>query len=512
MEEEWFKPKKYPHIGLPITKQDWQWISTYVKNAENIKSHSFLPLIHRSLVQRKFRANQEMPLRNPKGKRRRKVGKPKVRDIFYASHLDSLIYSYYNHILAEKYENYVSKCDFNEAVVAYRKIPVNAHTNSNKCNIDFAKSAFQFILEKYPSPVSVIIADVTGFFDNLDHKEIKKQWKKILCAENLPKDHYNIFKSLTTLRYVEEDQLFKEYQNKIIVEKGTPNNSKKKQQKQISIKSLFYLKEKRALAYCTKEDFLENSLKLVISKNKTKGIPQGSPISATLANIYMLDFDDELNKKIQEIGGFYQRYSDDLIIVCNQEYETFILSFVRRLISDQVKLDIHPDKTQVYRFEKNKTTYSGCQIDEFSKLKNPNKSLEYLGFSFDGEKVLIKTAGFSKFHRSMKKSFKKSTSLAIHSKNPEKKLFKSRLYKRFTHRGAKRKLIYRPTIQDPSIYLPTKKQDWGNYISYINKADETMKSLNGSNFIKKQGRKLWYRFHILLKASEKKVNAEINKH
>jgi hypothetical protein len=41
----------------------------------------------------------------------------------------------------------------------------------------------------------------------------------------------------------------------------------------------------------------------------------------------------------------------------------------------------------------------------------------------------------------MKSSFKKSTSLAIHSKNPDKSLFKSRLYKRFTTEEQKENLF-----------------------------------------------------------------------
>lgn len=56
------------------------------------------------------------------------------------------------------------------------------------------------------------------------------------------------------------------------------------------------------------------------------------------------------------------------------------------------------------------------------KVPNYNLSLEYLGFIFDGNKVLIKTSGFSKFYRSMIKSFKKSASLARNSKNPDKRI------------------------------------------------------------------------------------------
>src|SRR5690606_21696511 len=142
------------------------------------------------------------------------------------------------------------------------------------------------------------------------------------------------------------------------------------------------------------------------------------------------------------------------------------------------KLEIHPSKTSVYRFEKINGETKGFEIDEENKEHNYNKSLEYLGFSFDGQQILIKDAGFSKYYRSMKRSFKKSTSLAIHTKNPDHSIFKSRLYKRFTFKGAGRKQIYHPSKLDPAKYEVTKKYYWGNYLSYVYKANDTMKSIN----------------------------------
>jgi hypothetical protein len=348
---------------------------------------------------------------------------------------------------------------------------------------------------------------VTAFFDNLDHRILKKQWCKVLNINSLPEDHYNVFKALTNIKYVEGDQLYNSYKGTMLVERGLPNSSKDKEVKRIEIKSNSYFKEKKAIAYCTKEEFLSNNLNLVISANNKIGIPQGSPISATLANIYMLDFDQEVYDKIDAIGGYYQRYSDDLIIICEQKYEDEIIKFIRDKVKNLAKLEIHPSKTVVYRFEEIDGIFKGFEIDEKSKKHNYNKCLEYLGFSYDGKRVLIKNSGFSKFYRSMKRSFKKSSSLAINSKNPDKSIFKSRLYKRFTHRGAKRKLIYHPSKEDRTVYIKTKKYYWGNYLSYINKANDSMKSLNGEkDVIKKQSRKFWSQFYKLMKFHDNKVN------
>ncbi|EDP97842.1 reverse transcriptase domain-containing protein [Kordia algicida OT-1] len=504
--EDWFKLKRYPHIGEPLSLKDYKWIKDYVENTKCIKEHSFLPLIHKCIIKRKYRADNSNLIRNKKGERMRFIDRPKIRNIYYASHIDSIVFSYYNHLISEEYEKLIKTKNFNESIVAYRKIPVTIGSEKNKCNIDFAKSTFEFIKKNENNKLTAIVADITAFFDNLDHKILKKQWCKVLNTNTLPEHHYNVFKALTNLHYVEGDQLYNSYNRTMLVEKGVPNSSRDKKIKRIEIKSNSYFKEKNAVAYCTKEEFLTNNLNLVISARNKVGIPQGSPISATLANVYMLDFDQEVYNKVEAVGGYYQRYSDDLIIVCDQKYEDDILMFIRDRVKNLTRLDIHPSKTTVYRFKKVSSVFKGFEIDEASKIPNYNKCLEYLGFSYDGQRVLIKDSGFSKFYRSMKRSFKKSTSLAIYSKNPDKSLFKQRLYKRFTHRGAKRKLIYHPSKLDPTKYEKTKKYYWGNYLSYIYKANDSMRHLNGGkDIIKRQSRRFWNNFHQLMKDHENRI-------
>lgn len=503
--ENWFKIKKYPHIGIPITIKDYQWVKAYVENSEKVRTHSFLPFIYKLIVKRRFRADKSTLILNSSGKRKRVLDKPKFREIFYLSHLDSLILSKYNEILTIDYESYICRLNFNESIVAYRKIPISKGSNKNKCNIDFAKTAFEFIICKKSKPLTVIIADVTSFFDNLNHKILKKNWTKILNKTTLPKDHYNIFKALTNIKYIKADKLFDSYGKTMMVETGIPNCSYKTEFVRKKIKKIKFFKEKKASHYCEKKEFIENNLNLVISKKNKTGIPQGSPISATLANLYMLDFDQEIYNRISSINGFYQRYSDDLIIICEQTYEDEIIDFTREKIKTLVKLDIEPSKTKIYRFEEFRGELMGFEIDEKTKLPTQNKILEYLGFSFDGKRVLIKNSGFSKFYRSMKRSFKKSTSLALYSKNPDKTIFKSKLYKRFTYKGANRKLIYKPTQHDKTKYKKTTKYYWGNYQSYLMKANDSMKSINKNNEIKRQGRRLWKKFNDLMKHHESRL-------
>lgn len=500
--EEWFKIKKYPHIGKPITIKDYDKVRRYVSNPIVIKKHSFLPFLHKTIVKRKYRPDTEVTERNPSGKKCRKKQSPKERPISFASHLDAMVFSKYSSILGIAYERYLEQKPFSDSIVAYRKIPVVTGEKPNKCNIHFAESVFEYIKNNKDKKLSVIVADITSFFDNLNHRILKQKWAEILGVKSLPDDHYNVYKALTRIRLVEEEQLFKELKQLVYVEKGVPNNNKEKEIIQKKVKSRRYFKKQNVVYYCEKEVFLKNHLNLIISKSSNKGIPQGTPISATLANIYMLDFDAIVYNRVKECGGYYQRYSDDLIIVCEQQYEDELLSVIKSTVDgEKCKLEISPEKTKLYRFEVTKDKFMGCLVDMKTKVAYTNRSLEYLGFYFDGQRVLIKSSGLSKYYRSMKGAFNRSVSFARYAKNKNQGIFKGRLFKRFTYRGAKPHFVYRQSESNPQKYKKTKKRDRGNYLTYVYKADKVMQTINQNNEIKKQSRKFWNHFNKLMKAS-----------
>ena len=100
--------------------------------------------------------------------------------------MDSIIYSFYSHNLTEAYENYLENEVYGISAVAYRKIPIVKGKKGNKSNIEFAYETFKFIEENKHRNLSIIVADVTSFFDNLDHRILHKQWKRVLKLNSLP--------------------------------------------------------------------------------------------------------------------------------------------------------------------------------------------------------------------------------------------------------------------------------------------------------------------------------------
>jgi hypothetical protein len=491
-EHPWIKLKKYPHIGFPIEYKEISKLESYVMDKNKIVKHSFLPFLHRTILQRKFRANTNGLLNKSKKRTRVKV-KSKEREIFFASHYDAQIYSYYSYLLSKKYNTLLQTKSFNKAIVAYRKIEIEDKKGKHKCNIDFALETFQFIKGNQDQELTVIVADVTKFFDNLDHKILKQKWAEVWDGSTtLPKDHFRVYKSLIKIRYVNEDLLFRTYKDRIWVKTKSENDPKTHKVVQKPVKHKRFLKDNNAIAYCDKTEFLKNNINLISKSSKTEGIPQGTALSATLANIYMLDFDQEVQDYIdsEHVKGFYQRYSDDLIIVVPRDQEAEAIKKIRSLVDNKVKLEIHTDKTKVYHFQQQGGKFKGYEVDEKTGDKK-NKTLEYLGFEYDGQRVLIKTAGYSKFNRSMKRAFKRSSSLAINAKSTDDKIHKSSLFKRFTYKGAKRRQIYNGKTR-------TYRYDWGNYLSYVEKANVSFNEFNGGDNIKKQSRKSWSRFNKLM--------------
>jgi len=499
-EHPWIKFKKYPHIGFPLERKDTSKLEGYIMDENKIAKHSFLPFLHRKIFQRKFRANKKGLFNKSKKRTRVKEIRPKERKIYFASHFDAQIYSYYSYLLSKKYKELLKTKSFDKSIVAYRKLEIEGKKNKNKCNIDFALETFQFIKDNQDKELTVIVADVTKFFDSLDHKILKQKWAEVWDGSTtLQKDHFRVYKSLIDMRYVNEDLLFRNYKDEIWVKTKTANDPKKTIKRQKPVKHKRFLKDNNAIAYCEKAKFLKDSLHLITKSKATKGIPQGTALSATLANIYMLDFDQEVQDFIDSdnVKGFYQRYSDDLIIVVPRDQQVEAIRRIRSLVEDKAKLEIHADKTKVYHFHQEDGKFNGYEIDEVTGVKK-NKTLEYLGFEYNGQRALIKTAGYSKLNRSMKRAFKRATSLTINADTTDDRLHKSSLFKRFTYKGAKRRQIYNGKTK-------TTRYDWGNYLSYVEKANTSFYEFNDGNQIKKQSRKSWGRFNELMVGAIEKI-------
>lgn len=473
-DSSWLKPRGYVHFTKKFdrhSQEDCKFLYSYVSTPEAVAKHSFFPLIHRPIITRRYKSidkDQRVHsyLDSATGKKKTTA---KTRHIFYSTHIDAYIYSFYcKEILEPRYERKVKQVPgLSDCISAYRKIPVKYGAPNNKNNIHFAYDVFKFI-KGYGDCVALTF-DVSSFFDSLNQKYLKQQWCNLFENSTLPKDHHNVYKSLTRLCFVEYYRILKEF--------GIKNQNKLRGKKHISFCKDTDEFRKRIQSKGLIKQHPYKKLNPPGSKKKYEyvGIPQGTPISAFLSNLYLLEFDKLMYQEVAvKRGGLYKRYSDDIVVICKPEMKEELEAFILSTIKDKFFLTINRDKVEVSVFT------------SADNVLNCNKPLRYLGFEFDGKRALIKAASIGKFYRQMKRAVKAQAGRALYNKRKRgkdvstAKIYKHDLYKSYSHLAKKGK--------DRSFYV------------YAKEASEIM----GEKGIMKQLCQSWENLNLEIKKYEKK--------
>ena len=364
-ENQWFSDEKviqkskksYAHFDL---RTNLLKARKYISNPNKIKHHGFYPFIKYVMKYDRFHKVD--------GKLR---FDPKERTICYSAHIDRCIYQYYGALLNERYNLRLKSDGINNVPVAYR---TDLHYN----NIDIFRQVMDFI-RKYPS-CYVMIGDFTDFFGRIDHQYLKKQLCNLLEVSKLNPDYYAVFKSITQYSTWDLDD---------ILELNNLKDTRKNRRKLNSKSRVLPVSVFKA-----NRNHIERN-------NSGKGIPQGSAISACLANIYMLEIDKKISDFVKMHGGIYRRYSDDFIIILptkqkTQEYLECIIEFFNKY-HDKGLLELQPDKTQVFKLDgQNNLDNIGHLFKP--KLNEVNKNINFLGFSFDGNFVRLRGKTISKYN------------------------------------------------------------------------------------------------------------------
>ncbi|MGF6699555.1 RNA-directed DNA polymerase [Paraburkholderia sp. MM5496-R1] len=389
---DWYKPRRYLHFDIPISEKAAIAIAG---NPAVVARHAFYPLVNFIIHSKKVKwdsATKKLSLI------------PKERPVSYASHVDSHIYAFYASALSDKYEAHLKTANYQPAVLAFRKL--------GKSNIEFAKEAFAAIREI--GNADVITTDIQDFFGNLDHNILKAAWRSILGTEALPKDHYNVFKSLTRFSWVDKRNLYAA----LHISLNNPRASRSR--------------------ICEPEEFRKvvRGCKLIQTNPHPRGIPQGSPISALLSNIYMANFDEMMWNAVTAWGGKYFRYCDDMLIIAPHGKGKDLLALAQEF-ADLHKLPLHPKKTETRTFNLNS---DGLTAD---------KPLQYLGFLFDGKRVILRSASLARYSDRMKRGVRLAKA-TMRSRNDLRMargetptiLHKRKLYKRYSYLGRRNFVSY----------------------------------------------------------------------
>jgi hypothetical protein len=368
--------KSYPHFDRPISIRQAMALAN---DPARVAANSFYPFIRYINRWRRFA---------DKGEER----KSKERPIRYAARVDAYIFSRYRHLLSEKFEHLLRFHNIDKNVIAYRRI--RDEFGRGKCNIHFAHDAAVKIHGL--GNCCAIALDISSFFESLDHARLKDMWCRLLGVTRLPDDPFSVFNAITRYSIVDKQTLYERlgyygYTGKAI--SGIP------------IKGYLTDFEDMPTQLCTGKIFRkliaggDGNRKIIHTNYRTYGIPQGAPISDLLANIYLFDFDCQVARWADALGGFYFRYSDDILIVVPggkaeglklmHDVSTLIRTFGSKLV-------IKKEKSSVVTFS---MAPNGTRTFNRVYGKQGRNGLEYLGFRFDGQHVYLRDSTLSNLYR-----------------------------------------------------------------------------------------------------------------
>lgn len=460
------RAKRYPHFDAPISKKN---IIKLIDNPKLVASHKFHPFLY---FEEKFQ-----PFR-PQGK------KVKIRPIRYACRADSYIFTRYRHKLAVKYEEELKSHGISECVLAYRHIPVTVGSERGKSNIEFAKEIFDVIADM--KNCVVVTADISSYFDSIDHVRLKAVWGDLIGKKTLPDDHFAVFKNLTNYRDVDYKELCRAlgYFGQKKTRFGTRDGylvSKKDIPTQICSNAKF-----RSVI----RDYKAKGINIVNKNKEAWGIPQGSPMSDVLANAYLFEFDTIVNKYAKENGGFYYRYSDDIIVILPGKKKK-IAKVTQKFLMAEIsktgpKIRIQPKKcaSLIYFTKNDQQSFRAIsktpvldkdgnpEILASGKKKNTYKmrnGLEYLGFRYDGKFVYLRDKTVSKFYRKLKRNAW-AQAYKIVARYPDKKpseLISIFNYEEFFKRFGKVEKFYNETALSSEQRFKT----W-TFFTYVKRASQ----------------------------------------
>ncbi|MBN9146100.1 MULTISPECIES: reverse transcriptase domain-containing protein [unclassified Novosphingobium] len=373
----WFKPRQYKHFDVPIGRE---WATEL--SSDQVAAHSWSPLLHWIKETPRYRLNDQNVMEL----------KVKARDIMHPSHRDACIMSKYSHDLTGKLDAWYAANGLAEAVIAYRSL--------GKSNYHFAATAQAYVRDH--QSVEAMCFDVTGFFDNIDHKRLKRRLKWLLGVNELPDDWHRVLRAVTRHSHVRKSDL-----------KVHPVFGQRLKQRGAD-RPLATVKELKAAGIP------------IICNGTGIGVPQGTPISASLSNLFLVDFDMAMKALADQHGALYQRYSDDILIVCEPEKADSLAAAVEAALKQEA-LDLHAEKTVRLRF-------TGDERDNF----------QYLGYQLGLGSALIRPGSLSRQWRSAKRAIRRSERKAerLAKSGQKDKIYTSKLRGRLTHVGLCNFLAY----------------------------------------------------------------------
>lgn len=343
MRPSWFKPRGYKHLDVPVGES----FAARVADPKFVATHSWLPLIHYEKTVRRYSRDERKTV-------------IKHRDIMYASHRDACILAKYASEITSRLDTEYNHLALGDHVIAYRKL--------GKSNYHFSANVREFAMAN--APCVVLCFDVSGFFDHLDHRILKDRLKRLLGASELPSDWYSVFRHVTAYRRIARDDLAAD----AILGPRLDN--------------------KAARLIGTIAEVKAAGVKIRRNGNSF-GIPQGTPISSALSNLYMIDVDRCMAELCASHGALYRRYSDDILIICKPPFEAAAVAALTEILRDH-RLELKDTKTDRKIFD-----------------HTLHHEFQYLGFNVSPSGAVIRPASLARQWRRAKRAISRTKDVGL---------------------------------------------------------------------------------------------------
>mgnify|MGYP003296803040 CR=1 FL=1 len=187
----------------------------------------------------------------------------------------------------------------------------------------------------------------------------------------------------------------------------------------------------------------------------------------------LLDADKIICEKVKQYGGFYMRYSDDFMIILPDTPKVDAAKELKQ-IADMVKqaprLTLEPSKTQFFHFENGVLTNCGKVFHE--NADDSSRTINFLGFSFDGHTIRIRAKTVSKYYYRMRRKANNIVKMGGYTPGG-KRITGEKLYMAYSRKGAKKGQGNFLTYVDraAAVYGPKEsiKQDTRRHMQKISK-------------------------------------------
>lgn len=403
------KERKYKHFDLPLVDRELAF-----DFSREDQPHRFLPLLGFTDVARRY-------VRKASGDREVKV---KERPIRFAGHKDAAYLQAYAGHLNEFYEKALAQDGTSGSVLAYRR--------GGGTNIHHAKALFDEIRAR--GECTVFAMDISGFFDCLDHLLLRDEVAGLLGVTRLNGHHATVWKNVARYSWVETSDL-----DKLLGRKRNCHGR-----------------------VCSPADFSDHVRGrkdgLIRTHDQTIGIPQGTPVSGLYANIYLRTFDREMIAWCAELGGSYRRYSDDIAVILPLGAKVqHVVAVVEKMLAD-FGLAMSVDKTDTADF-------MGGRLISATPI-------QYLGFTFDGAKTLIRPSSLDAYRGKMRRGIHAKLVAAKAKSIPSFDVYKRESLARYTHLGKRRNFLRYAYKASEVMGCPEIRRQVSHHVTWFNRAWE----------------------------------------